>query len=179
MIIASIQENREIEKRISITPEIAKKYIGLGFEVSLPENYGFHLGFKDKEFIDQGVKILKDDSEVMNNADIIVQLGLMSDEKISLIKENQTLIGVFNPQVNKEKIDDLKNKHPCGRAPSPLRPASLFGSLSLRARLGVQSRELAEFLESDPAVLVLVHGLDQREDVPLPEGLPKGFEEHA
>ena len=33
MRIASILENQEIEKRIAITPEIAKKYISLGFEV--------------------------------------------------------------------------------------------------------------------------------------------------
>jgi hypothetical protein len=33
-------ENQKIEKRVAITPEIAKKYISLGFEVSLSENYG-------------------------------------------------------------------------------------------------------------------------------------------
>ena len=32
MKIASILENQKIEKRIAITPEIAKKYISLGFE---------------------------------------------------------------------------------------------------------------------------------------------------
>ena len=35
MKIVSILENQNIEKRIAITPEIAKKYISLGFEVSL------------------------------------------------------------------------------------------------------------------------------------------------
>ena len=39
MNLASISENREVEKRISITPEIAKKYISLGFNLSLPKNY--------------------------------------------------------------------------------------------------------------------------------------------
>ena len=39
MKIASILENQKIEKRIAITPEIAKKYISLGLEVSLTENY--------------------------------------------------------------------------------------------------------------------------------------------
>jgi NAD(P) transhydrogenase subunit alpha len=33
MRIVSISENKNIEKRIAITPEIAKKYISLGFEV--------------------------------------------------------------------------------------------------------------------------------------------------
>jgi len=111
MRIASILENQQIEKRISITPEIAKKYIALGFEVTLSENYGIHLGIKDKQFTDLGVKIFKDENKVVNNADIIVQLGLMSDEKGSLIKNNQTLVGVFNPYNNKEKIDELKKKN--------------------------------------------------------------------
>ena len=39
MIIGSVSENKEIEKRISITPEIAKKYINLGFEIHLSKNY--------------------------------------------------------------------------------------------------------------------------------------------
>ena len=47
MNLASISENHNIEKRIAITPEIAKKYISLGFNLSLPSNYGFHLGFSD------------------------------------------------------------------------------------------------------------------------------------
>ena len=48
MIIGSVSENKNLEKRISITPDIAKKYINLGFEVQLSENYGSHLGFEEK-----------------------------------------------------------------------------------------------------------------------------------
>ena len=40
MNIVSILENQDIEKRIAITPEIAKKYISLGFNLLLPINYG-------------------------------------------------------------------------------------------------------------------------------------------
>ena len=110
MRIVSFLENQKIEKRIAITPEIAKKYIALGFEVSLSENYGEHLGFDDNEYKELGVKIFKDEKEIINSADIIVQLGLPSDEKISLIKENQTLIGVLNPYNNKEKIESLAKR---------------------------------------------------------------------
>ena len=110
MRIVSLLEDQKIEKRIAITPEIAKKYIALGFEVSLSENYGEHLGFDDNEYKELGVKIFKDEKEIINSADIIVQLGLPSDEKISLIKENQTLIGVLNPYNNKEKIESLAKR---------------------------------------------------------------------
>ena len=110
MIISSVLENQKIEKRIAITPEIAKKYISLGFEVSLSENYGEHLGYSDNEYKDLGVKISNNENEVIKSADIIVQLGLLSDDKISHIKENQTLVGIFNPYNNKEKIDSLVKK---------------------------------------------------------------------
>ena len=110
MIIGSILENQNIEKRIAITPELVKKYISLGFEVSLIENYGSHLGIKDQVFKDSGVKILKDETEILNSSDIIVQLGMLSDEKILNIKENQTLIGVLNPYKNKDQLEKLAKK---------------------------------------------------------------------
>ena len=63
MKVASILENQKIEKRIAITPEIAKKYISLGLEVSLTENYANHLGIKDEEYKELGVSILKDENK--------------------------------------------------------------------------------------------------------------------
>jgi len=110
MKIVSFLENLDIEKRIAITPEISKKYISLGLEVFLSENYGDHLGIKDKEYLEHGVKIFKNENEAINNADIIVQLGLLNEKISSLIKENQTLVGVFNPYVNKDKINSLVKK---------------------------------------------------------------------
>jgi NAD(P) transhydrogenase subunit alpha len=111
MRIISVSENHNIEKRIAITPDIAKKYIALGLKVSLSENYGEHLGFKDNEYKELGVEIYKKDVDALNNADIIVQLGLLSDDNLLLLKKNQTLIGVFNPYINKEKIENLSKKN--------------------------------------------------------------------
>ena len=110
MIIASVLENQKIEKRIAITPEIAKKYITLGFEVLLPENYADHLGINDSKYKEIGVMISKDENEIIGKADVIVQLGLPSDDKSSLLKENQTLIGVLNPFNNEDKINQLLKK---------------------------------------------------------------------
>jgi len=111
MRIASVSENQKLEKRIAISPEIAKKYLALGLEVSLSENYGEHLGFKDSQYKELGVKISKDTKEVVSGANVIVQLGLPSDDITSLIKEKQTLIGILNPYSNKEKIDSLVKKN--------------------------------------------------------------------
>ncbi len=107
MRIGSILENQDFEKRIAITPDIAKKYLALGFEILLSENYGSHLGIKNEEYVQEGIKFSKDDSEIIKNSDLIVQLGLLSDDNISLLKESQILIGVMNPYNNKKKIDSL------------------------------------------------------------------------
>jgi len=110
MGIGSILEDQKIEKRVAITPEILKKYLSLGFEITLCENYGFHLGIKDQDYLDLGANISNDEKEILSNSDIIVQLGMLSDEKSSLIKKDQTLIGVFNPYNNKEKLENLAKK---------------------------------------------------------------------
>ena len=110
MRIVSTSENKNLEKRVAITPEIAKKYISLGFDVSISKNYGTHLGFDDKMYSELGVEILESEKNIFEKADIIIQLSLPSEEKLLLLKENQSLIGVLNPYQNKDKLDNLVKK---------------------------------------------------------------------
>jgi len=110
MNLASISENRDKEKRIAVTPEIAKKYIGLGFKLSLSNSYGSNLGFSDEEYKNLGVNFFENEEEIIKNSDIVIQLGLPDDNKLSLLKENQTLIGSLNAFSNKEKLENLKLK---------------------------------------------------------------------
>ena len=65
MHLVSILENHKIEKRIAITPEIAKKYVSLGFKLSLTNGYGRHLGFKDEDYKNLGVNLLNNDIEII------------------------------------------------------------------------------------------------------------------
>ena len=110
MRVGSVSENHNIEKRISITPDIVKKYISLGFEIILSENYGHHIGIKDDEYVKLGVKISKDDKEILSSSDVIVQLGMLPDDKSAMINESQVLIGVLNSYENKEKLKNLAKK---------------------------------------------------------------------
>ena len=111
MKIGSIKENHDVEKRIAITPEIVKKYNSLGFEIFLSKNYGQHLGISDDEYLKLGVKFSNDNKEILLNSDLIIQLGILSDDKLELMKGNKTIIGVLNPYDNREKLENLvKNK---------------------------------------------------------------------
>ena len=110
MRIGSILENQNLEKRISITPEIVKKYVSLGFEVLLSKNYGSHLGINDEQFIKLGAKISSTENEILSSSDIIVQLTMLPEEKSLNLKENQIMIGVLNTYENIEKLKILAKK---------------------------------------------------------------------
>ena len=110
MIIGSISENKNFEKRVAITPDILKKYKALDINICINKNYANHLGFSDDEYQKEGVEILENKKEVISKSDVIVQLNLLEDEDLKLLKANQSLIGVLNPFVNNEKIKNLIEK---------------------------------------------------------------------
>ncbi len=110
MKIGSLSENKDLEKRISITPDVAKKYIDLGFEIQLSKNYGKHLGFEENNYKEFGVKFVSDDKKLIDNADIIIQMNLLDEDKASLLKANQTFIGILNSHENKNKLSELAKK---------------------------------------------------------------------
>jgi len=109
MIIGSISENKNMEKRISITPGIAKKYIASGFQILLEAGYGSHLGISDDEFLKEGCKIEKKDN-ILNQSDIILQLDLPEEQNLKFFQDNKILIGSFNSSQNLEKINKFKLK---------------------------------------------------------------------
>ena len=110
MIIGSISENKDYEKRISITPEIAKKYISNGFEVFVEKNLASHLGISDSEFTKQGCKV-ESRENVLTKSDVILQLNLPDEKSTSLLKQNNILIGNFNLTSNKDNILKISNKN--------------------------------------------------------------------
>jgi len=110
MNIVSVSEDKNLEKRIAVTPEIAQKYLKLGFDLFLPNNYGKHLGFNDEDYKNLGVNFSNNEKEMISNSNIVIQLGLPNDEILSSLKENQSLIGSLNVFSNKDKLAALKLK---------------------------------------------------------------------
>ena len=110
MKIGSIIEDRTFEQRVAVTPEIIKKYKSIGIEVFLSKNYASHLGIADKNYIDEGAIIMNNDDEVISNSNAILQMNIPNDNNLSKLKKDQILIGVLNPFLNKNKLNDLTSK---------------------------------------------------------------------
>ncbi len=107
MIIGSISEDITKEKRVSITPDIVKKYISLGLKVNLTKNYAVHLGINDNQYKEEGANILDNQDDVISNSNAILQMNILNDENLNKLKKDQFLIGVLNPYSNKSKLNEL------------------------------------------------------------------------
>ena len=86
MIIGSISENRILEKRISITPDLVKKYVSQGFKVLIEENYGDHIGFSDNEYQREGSEI-DSKNNVIDKSNILLQVDIPEQGSLDQIKE--------------------------------------------------------------------------------------------
>ena len=109
MKIGSITENLDLESRVAITPEIAKKFIANGFEVYIQKNYAAHLGFDDQDYKSLNVNILDSEKSVIEKSEIFAQLALPSKSLLNNISKDKILIGVLNPFQNKNELDELTN----------------------------------------------------------------------
>ena len=111
MIIGSVSENKNIEKRIAITPDILKKYKSLGLEVKLIKDYGTHLGISDKEYEIEGARIVSSEEDIISSSDAILQMNIPNDENLNKLKKDQILIGVLNPYSNENKLNEIISKN--------------------------------------------------------------------
>ena len=110
MIIGSVSENINFEKRVAITPDIIKKYKSLGFEIYLTKDYASHIGIKDEEYEAEGANI-KSIDEVLSSANAILQMNILNDESLNKLKKDQILVGVLNPYSNEKKLKEITSKN--------------------------------------------------------------------
>ena len=107
MIIGSISEDKSVENRIAITPEVIKKYKSIGLEVHLIKDYAIHLGISDKDYESEGAIFFKNEEEIISNSDAILQMNLPNDENLNKFKKGKILIGVLNSYLNKKKLHQI------------------------------------------------------------------------
>ena len=108
MIVGSVKENTSIDKRVSITPETAKNINNLGLEIYLEKNYAIHIGIPDKDY--KNVKFFDDQSELIKNSNLLAQVNCPSSKLTESLKENSIVLGMLNPNNNKELLVNLLKK---------------------------------------------------------------------
>ena len=106
-IIGSVKEDLSVEKRISITPEIVKKYTDIGLAVNLEKKYAEHLGINDEDYKKNGADISFSKEEILKKSEIILKVNCLSDVEANLIKNKSIFIAQFDSNSNKHITDKL------------------------------------------------------------------------
>ncbi len=111
MKISIPKENREGETRIAASPEVVKKFTGMGFEVTVESGAGLNSGFTDKIFEDVGAKIATDTKDALKDADIVFKIQRLMTSKdkideITMCKKNAMVISHMSALSAKDDIEE-------------------------------------------------------------------------
>ena len=111
MKISIPKENRAGETRVAASPEVVKKFIAMGFDVTIESGAGLNSGFTDEIFKGAGAKIAADTKSTLENADIVfkIQRLMTSNDdinEISMCKKDAIVIAHMSALSTKKDSEE-------------------------------------------------------------------------
>lgn len=101
MIVGSVIELKESEKRVGLIPEHAKMYVDNGHTVIVESGLGVASGFSDKDYQAVGAKILSTAKEVWDQAEMIVKVKEPMASEYDLMHKGQIIFTYLHLAANK------------------------------------------------------------------------------
>ena len=80
-------------------------------KLCIEKNYASHLGIDDKEYKNTGVEIKSSSDEVLNTSNLIIKVNFPTENEINTLKDNTILIGMMNPNKNKNHLKKILDKN--------------------------------------------------------------------
>jgi H+-translocating NAD(P) transhydrogenase subunit alpha len=109
MRMAILKERRTNERRVAASPDMVKKYRGLGLEMVVETGAGDGASILDKAFADVGAEIAPDAASAYADADIVLKVrhptpSAEGSDELALMKRGAVLIGILNPYANRNRL---------------------------------------------------------------------------
>ena len=108
MKIAIPKETAQYEARVAGSPETVKKFVALGFSVTVEAGAGVAAGFSDADFTKAGAKVEKDFKATTKSADILLKVQAPSTAEMGALKKGTHLFGILSPLTNKDVLSDAQ-----------------------------------------------------------------------
>ena len=106
MKIGILKETQKGEKRVAITPNIAKQLIENGFEVFVEENAGFTSSYNDSDYEKVGAKI-ETRPNVYKNSTILIKINPFDAEDLKLVDKSHILMSQLYHKSNTDLINAI------------------------------------------------------------------------
>lgn len=99
MLICVPKETLAGENRVATIPDVAKKLIRKGAEVTVESGAGVGAGFSDQEYIDAGATVFTpaDRAAILGKADIVLRLHKPAIDEVSSLKAGSIHISFLDP----------------------------------------------------------------------------------
>ncbi len=75
MILGILKESREGEKRVALTPQIAKQLIDKGYKIQLESGAGLGCAYQDSDYAKAGVTIINSQKEILQSSDVALKIN--------------------------------------------------------------------------------------------------------
>lgn len=106
--VVAVRENAPNERRVALTPEIAKKLKGLGADSLIEAGVGERTHVPDAAFADVGVAA--DRASAIGRADVLLKVQPPSLEEIAELREGAVLVGYLAPHTDDARIKALRDR---------------------------------------------------------------------
>ena len=97
MFVGTLKETIEGEYRVAVSPESCKKLTDLGCTILIEKDAGVNSSFSNLSYESAGAKLLDNKFDIINQADILLSVTSIPDEKIiENSKQNLIIVGTFD-----------------------------------------------------------------------------------
>ncbi|HSG60078.1 MAG TPA: Re/Si-specific NAD(P)(+) transhydrogenase subunit alpha [Pseudomonadales bacterium] len=113
MLICVPKESLAGENRVATIPDVAKKLIRKGAEVTVERGAGAGAGFNDQDYIEAGASVFdsSDRADIFARADIVLRLHKPSIEEVNQLKPGCIHISFLDPFNEHTLIDAMAAKN--------------------------------------------------------------------
>ena len=100
MLIGVIKETSAGETRVAATPETAKKFVSLGYQVCVQGGAGLAASYPDSQYSAVGASIAASAADALKNADIVLKVTAPTAEEAGQMKQGAIVLAAFAPHAN-------------------------------------------------------------------------------
>ncbi|TWB48896.1 Re/Si-specific NAD(P)(+) transhydrogenase subunit alpha [Nitrospirillum viridazoti] len=104
MKIGVLKERRPGELRVAASPETVRKFVGLGFDVTIETGAGVGAAITDDAFAAAGATIAPDAASTLADADVVLKVQRPEPEELALIKRGAKLAAILSPYGDAERV---------------------------------------------------------------------------
>jgi len=108
VVVAVVRESAAGERRVALTPEVAKKLKARGAQIVMEQGAGASAYFADSAYAD--CETVPDAASALARADVLLKVQPPTSQEIAALKEGAVVIGHLQPHLAPERTTALRDR---------------------------------------------------------------------